>query len=114
MGCATGYTLVKLYNAGFRNIFGVDTSTRMIGRAKVAVQSLDTDPVKNLFLSEIPTALPSTLFEDEEKVDAALVNWTFHTSVCCKRRCSPNLSCQHRSANEIWRSAHFDREDGSK
>eukprot|EP00977_Amphora_coffeiformis_P002142 scaffold425_cov175-Amphora_coffeaeformis.AAC.1 len=121
VGCATGYTLVKLHHAGFRNIFGVDTSTHMISRAKETLQSLDKDLVKNLFLSEIPTALPHTLFEDEEKVDAAFVNWTlqFVVNADARRTFLANIASQMKSGalliltektvqNELTKKGYYD------
>ena len=60
VGCATGQTLVRLQQAGFVNLTGVDSSPHMIDQCKVSAE---------LICSE---TFPNQVF------DAILCNWTLH------------------------------------
>jgi tRNA (cmo5U34)-methyltransferase len=62
IGCATGHTLSRLYNAGYTNLHGVDNSQEM----------LDNCPkIASYYCSE---SFPNTT----QQFSAVLANWTFH------------------------------------
>lgn len=62
LGCATGYTLYKLYNNKFTNLIGVDASKDMLTKVK---------SIPNLKL------IHSSVFP-KGKYDAVICNWTLH------------------------------------
>ena len=66
VGCATGETLKKLYLAGFDNLYGVDSSTDMLDRAKEIVSTTTTLINNNRFPSELGP------------FDGIICNWTLH------------------------------------
>lgn len=62
VGSATGYTMQKLRDAGFANVYGVDSSRAMLDRSIVK---------ENLILSECFPA-------DAGPFDMIIANWTLH------------------------------------
>jgi len=77
VGCATGHTLVRLHERGFRNVHGVDISVPMIEKARedLRLAGFDQDNVK-LHVSVSPTDFPSSLGAVDEELGAVFVNWT--------------------------------------
>ncbi len=59
-GCATGYTLQKLHNAGFRNLHGVDASQDMLNKCSV--------PAEYYCSTDIPKVQYKTI----------IANWVLH------------------------------------
>jgi SAM-dependent methyltransferase len=62
VGCATGYTIDRLYTAGFSNVYGVDSSKAMLERCRVQ---------ERLFHSD---SFP----KEAAPFDMVLANWTLH------------------------------------
>lgn len=62
IGCATGYTLERLLEAGFTNVYGVDNSQAMLDRSRVR---------ERLILSD-------TLPTEHGPYHIVLANWTLH------------------------------------
>lgn len=67
VGCATGNTLVYLVSQGFKQLFGCDSSTAMLAKAR---QFLPQNDVILIESSVFPTNVP--LFE------VVICNWTMH------------------------------------
>lgn len=65
VGCATGETLIRLKNAGYDNLTGVDNSQAMLSIAAKKI------PDANFIYSE---SFPS----DEQNYDVVIANWTLH------------------------------------
>lgn len=61
VGCATGETIRRLYNAGFRNLSGVDSSAAML-------QYCDYSLAQYYHSDKLPN----------KKYDAVICNWTLH------------------------------------
>jgi len=70
VGCAIGFTLKVLLDAGFRNVFGVDNSASMLNRCREEVPS---SAGVNVILEE-SSKFPQHLGPFE----VVLVNWTLH------------------------------------
>lgn len=60
VGCATGETLQRLYDVGFWNLYGVDSSKDMLAKAPTIAQYTHSE--------ELPAG----------RYDAVLCNWTMH------------------------------------
>lgn len=59
-GCATGYTLQKLYESGFRNLYGVDNSQDMLNRCNTSATYFCADDIPKI------------------KFNAIIANWVLH------------------------------------
>ena len=75
VGCATGNTLVKLLDCGFRNVHGVDIAVPMVEKASQNLRLAGYEEKAILHVSTRATDLPSTLGAANE-LGAVLINWT--------------------------------------
>lgn len=82
VGCATGYTLLRLLDRGFQNVHGVDLSRPMIEKARENLMQSEcfSKNKVGLHVSENPLELPSSLCGDGVGglMGAVFINWTLH------------------------------------